>query len=405
MLLKNKKSKLNHQLQFLISCCQITHSIRNIEFINDYINKHNIDNNSPILNLSRHHGVFPIVYKNLNNLHSHSQIRLSNHFITQLKKDYMEMSKKNMLLSIELIRIMKLMEEHGMKVLAFKGPVLSQIAYGDITLRRYGDLDILIEKKYFRFLADKLLEGNFVPLYPIETFHGDKVMFNMNNDCPFYDTKRGVAVEIHWDFFRKLALPTNKFKPWKDTRTVTINGYKIQTLCPETHLLYHSLHGSKHVWERLEWIVDLDRFIRAIPDLDWDKILMMAKSMGAQKMFLLGIALSQRYFNTPLPDTILSLCTSAKLEPFITYVESEFNSDDPSPENSLVKLSKVVGLRDNFYYKMLTVLEFLFRPGINERRMIILPDALFWLYWPLRPLGMGWRFIVCRLMKLCGTAT
>jgi len=207
------------------------------------------------------------------------------------------------------------------------------------------------------------------------------------------------------DFFRKLALPTKRFTPWKDTVTVMINGKSIQTLSNETHLLYHSLHGAKHVWERLEWIVDIDRFIRAVPDIDWDKTLKMAKDMGAEKMFFSGIVLAQKYFHTPLPKHILVRCQSLKLEPFISYVESEFSSDDPSAEDSLAKLSKVMGLRDNFYYKALTLLEFMFRPGINERRMVILPDSLFWLYWLLRPVGMTYRFIFCRTMKLCKTDT
>ena len=116
---------------------------------------------------------------------------------------------------------------------------------------------------------------------------------------------------------------------------------------------------------------------------------------------LFAIALAQRYFQTPLPEKVILLCQNAKLESFIDYVESEFNSDDPSAEDSLAKLSKVIGLRDNLYYKTLTLLEFMFRPGINERRMLILPDSLFWLYWPLRPLGMIYRFIFCRMLKLC----
>ena len=51
-----------------------------------------------------------------------------------------------MLMSAELIRIMKLLEKNDIKALAFKGPVLSQMVYGDITLRQYVDLDVLIRK-------------------------------------------------------------------------------------------------------------------------------------------------------------------------------------------------------------------------------------------------------------------
>ena len=60
----------------------------------------------------------------------------------------------------ELIKVMKLFEENGVEYISFKGPVLSQLAYGDITLRQYVDLDILIKKEDLR-KADNLLKKEF----------------------------------------------------------------------------------------------------------------------------------------------------------------------------------------------------------------------------------------------------
>ena len=395
----NKKNKITLELRFLIACCQAEPTEDNIEFILQYIAENSYEDLQKLIPLAFYHGVLPLVYKSTKNLPSTLYPLPS--FISELKSHYQSIAKKNMLMSAELIQIIKLLKENNIEVLAFKGPALSKIAYSDITLRQFGDLDILVKKEDFKFLADKLLEKKFIPLFPIETFHEDKVMFEMNNDCPFYNRQRGIAIEIHWDFFRKLALPTKKFTPWEDTHSITINGSTIKTLSHETHLLYHSLHGAKHIWERLEWIVDIDRFIRSVPDLNWDRLLTMSKEMGAQKMFLSGIALSEKYFHTPLPKHITLLCKEVKLESFITYVESELNTLSPKSEESLTKLSKIIGLRDNIYYKTVTILEFLFRPGINERRTVILSNRWFWLYWFLRPIGMLWRFIFCKTMKLC----
>ena len=420
----NIKTNLSPELYFLIACCQADPSKDLALNAGTPVVKTKEECNA-LIGLAHQHGILPLVYKTLKRLSeeekmgnpvglavpnvygkSESATNETNpftHLLSDLKHFYMSIVQKNMLMTSELLRIMKLLEENNIEALAFKGPALAQMAYGDITLRQYGDLDILVHKKDFRNIASMMQEKGYSPHYPIETFTGDKVMFEMNNDCPFYDRNRGLAVEIHWDFFRKLALPTERFTPWENTITVTINGQTVQTLSPETHLLYHSLHGAKHVWERLEWIVDIDRFIRSTPTLNWDKTVTMAKGMGAEKMFFSGIALAQKYFHTPLPDDIRLRCQALELEPFIAYVESELGSDSPAAEGSLTKLSKVIGLRDNLYYKTMTLLAFLFRPGINERRSIILPDSLFWLYWLLRPVGMAYRFIFCRTMKLCKT--
>ena len=394
-------------LHFVIACCQSELSDEDIVLVCNVLHIQHIPYET-LLILAHQHGVLPLVYKTLKKLYEEEYlpyVPYTDTLITEAKDLYRAIAQKNMLMSAELIRIMKLFQANNIEALAFKGPALAQAAYGDITLRQYGDLDILIHRKDFRHIASLMQEKGYSPHYPIEIFAGDKVMFEMNNDCPFYDRNRGLAVEIHWDFFRKLALPTERFSPWENTETVMINGKDIRTLSSETHLLYHALHGAKHVWERLVWIVDIDRFIRSTPDLDWGKTIGMAKNMGAEKMFFSGLALAHNYFHTPLPDTILHRCQTLKLEPFIAYVGSELSSENPASEDSLAKLSKVIGLRDTLYSKTMTLLEFMFRPGINERRTVILPDSLFWLYWIIRPAGMAYRFIVCRMMKLCSSDT
>lgn len=408
----NKKSNIHTslcpELHFLIACCRVE---PDLEEIGKQLQA--ITNHQSLIATSMRHGVLPLVYKTLKNFNeqnhkllitNHQSLITNHHFLSELKSHYMSIVQRNMLMTAELTRIMQRLKEHNIDALAFKGPALAQIAYGDITLRNFSDLDVLIHRRDFRRAAELMLYDGFKPRYPIETFTGDKAMFEMNNDCPFYDQKRRISIEIHWDFFRKLALPTARFQPWYETENVTINGMEVRTLRKETHLLYHSLHGSKHIWERLCWVVDIDRFIRNVPGLNWDLIIDQARKLGALRMFLLGPALAKHFFSTPLPSQVEELCEQEDFSELIRFIIGEYEREDPAPEDSLVKLSKVIDLRDNLYYKTLTLLEFLFRPGINERRSMVLSDRWFWLYWPLRPLGMGYRFLFCRKLKLCSPA-
>lgn len=421
------KRHLSDELSFLLNCCQTNPSVEEIEFIHTSLLT---INHQSVIKLANQHSILPLVYKTLRKLHEnykdtesessmttqyHSELnpeshsfpnhQLFEHLLDDLKSMYSIIARRNILMTAELITLNKEAKARGINLLPFKGPLLAKIAYGDITLRQFSDLDILIARKYFRKFVPTMLDRGYNPYFPIETFSGDKVMFDMNNDCPFYDTDRGLTVEMHWDFFRKLALPTKNFDPWDKTQSITINNYDFNTMSHEKHLLYHSLHGSKHLWDRLGWIVDIDRFIRAIPSLEWETVLKKAEIMGAQKMFLLGVALAIRYFHTPVPQNISNLCKHSGLEPFITYVEAELNSDDSAPEDSLVKLGKVISLRDTAYHKTATLLGFIFQPGINERRTVILSDKMFWLYWLIRPVGMGYRLIFCRLLRLCASST
>jgi hypothetical protein len=67
-----------------------------------------------------------------------------------------EIAKTNMLMTAELIAVMKLLKDNEIEAIAFKGPTLSQMAYGDITLRQFSDLDILIDQKDI-YKASKIL--------------------------------------------------------------------------------------------------------------------------------------------------------------------------------------------------------------------------------------------------------
>ena len=399
----NSKSKSPFpELLFMVTCTHAACSAQEKELIIRILNHPTFDPHL-MLTLAFHHGVVPLVHRTLKQLKEEELLPTDPDIerITEtLKKHYISIVRKNMLMSAELVKLMRFFDSVNIKTLPFKGPALAQIAYGDITLRQFGDLDIFIKRQDFHTIAAEMQKRGYTPLYPIEEYAGDKVLFELNNDCPFYD-KRSLAVEIHWDFFKKLALPTVKLHPWEHTRTVTLNSHSFTTLSHETHLLYHSLHGSKHLWERFIWIVDIDRFIRNVPEIDWDKVLRMSEALGARKMFLLGPALAIHYLGTPLPKQIQHLCKEADLEAFISFVDSELHSRTPTPEESLVKWKKVIALRDTLYFKTATVLEFLLRPGINERRMIILPDKWFWIYWFLRPIGMVYRFIRYRILKLC----
>jgi len=149
---------LSPELKFLIDCCQTEPSENDITFILSYPST---INQQLLTNMALRHGILPLVYKIIKNLdsnHTESQsdsLRSSlnaehltlNAFLSKLKTQYMIIAQRNMLMSAELIRIMQLLEKNSIEALAFKGPALSQMAYGDITLRQYTDLDILVKKE------------------------------------------------------------------------------------------------------------------------------------------------------------------------------------------------------------------------------------------------------------------
>jgi len=219
-----------------------------------------------------------------------------------------------MLMSAELLRIMKLLESNGIEALVFKGPALAQMAYGDITMRQFGDLDVFVHREDIVNISNILSNDRYAPRVDKKYF-SNNAFLDVSSDCQFFNDKQSILVEIHWTVFRKAFLKKmQKIDLWDKPSKVSINHYDVETFGTEALLLYLCMHGSKHTWERLGWIVDIDRLVRVSSDIDWDKVYKLAEQANDTTMLELGLLLTARLFRTPVPQKLIdSLGTNRKI--------------------------------------------------------------------------------------------
>ena len=138
--MKNREENiptLSDELKFLVACCKTKQCKEDRVFIIDHIAERLKSNTLTLISLADKHGILPLVYKSIKEIAAQNENAIPPAFLAELKALYMRISQRNMLMSAELIRIMKLLKENNIEALAFKGPTLSQMAYGDITLRQY----------------------------------------------------------------------------------------------------------------------------------------------------------------------------------------------------------------------------------------------------------------------------
>ena len=93
----------------------------------------------------------------------------------ELKTANTNIVKDNMLMTSELIKVMNLLELNNIKAISFKGPVLSQMAYGNIALRQFVDLDILVEEKSLEKVSSILLENNYEEEYKLQNYQKENL--------------------------------------------------------------------------------------------------------------------------------------------------------------------------------------------------------------------------------------
>jgi hypothetical protein len=368
-------------------------------FIRDYLARLLASDIRHLTALASRHGILPLVYRTLKRVareHSSLLSPLSSLelLLSGLQSAYRAIARRNMLMSAELIRLVELLEGHGIGVLAFKGPVLAQMAFGDITLRQYGDLDILIHPDDISRTIDLLNPEEYIP--EIHLKEGTKeTFFKCVNVIGLHKKSTGVRIEIHWELLSKnYAVIWKEKSLWSTRESIWINNKEIPILSVEQHLLYLCIHGAKHLFERLEWICDIDRIVRARADIDWQNLFDEAQKMGTRRMLYLGLALCQNFFGLKLPEMITEKIRHDKAVPGLISKIIEIHFSETSYEGrDYHSFGLLWGMRENFSDQLRFAGSGLFAPKFDDFIFLQLPEKLSFLYPLIRPYRLMTKYI------------
>src|SRR5919106_2146164 len=101
------------------------------------------------------HGLVPLLQKSL----AGAAVDLvPGHFLARLKRESVANSQSVLHLIGKQLKAYRLLKDNGIPVAIFKGAVLAQMAYGEVSLRQAGDIDMLIGREHFA-TAKSLLES------------------------------------------------------------------------------------------------------------------------------------------------------------------------------------------------------------------------------------------------------
>ncbi|HEY2472019.1 MAG TPA: nucleotidyltransferase family protein [Terracidiphilus sp.] len=330
---------------------------------------------------ARRHGVVPMLYARLA-----ANEQLVPPEALKLARDAFERNALHCMTNAEeLLKILRAFDETGIRAMPFKGIVLGASAYGDMTARAAGDLDILIHYDDL-MRATSMLQGRGYELKSKVLEDGSPAVEDYF-EFPFKRASDGMVLELRW----RLELTQSRYRHdlgidwvWPRRRTAKIAGADVPNLDPVTTLLVLCMHGSKHVWSRLVWVCDVAKLLGSEPGLDWDLAQREAKQVGLWPCLALGVLLARRLIGCEVPSDVLrrfeSNRTMRKLAEF--FDENLLEEPGKMPEGWIPYNLKVLGIRD----QVGVVLSPAFlRPNARDRALVKLPKALEPLYYVIRP--------------------
>lgn len=350
--------------------------------------------------LARWHGVAPLV------AHALDRADLEDAGVvarTELLKDFRHNTLHAARLSMELLRVIRLLEGRGIPSAPFKGAAIAASAYGNVWLRQFSDIDLLVPPEHAVEARRALEESGYRPTQPMTPRQEAEHVRASPFAYSFSLVREGghMAIDLHWRLSEcgHPAFPRRLSEPWGRLVERRLGEARVRTFDPEDTLLLLSAHAAKHGWERLRWIGDIAWHAEARPAPDWTAALATAVESGpiAERTLLVSLALVERLLGTALPAAARERIAR---DPVTREIAAETAADldrmsDEWPlwrprgfrsDALFLRMAQTPGRKARYFLRFCVYR--VAAPDAKDRAATALPARLSFLYYLLRPVRL-----------------
>ncbi|MFT5964458.1 MAG: hypothetical protein ACI9L6_001196 [Flavobacterium sp.] len=280
-------------------------------------------------------------------------------------KDFLQEKLGHLKMVKHFIAITDLLLQNEIPFTCLKGPLLSQHIYNDPTVRYSKDIDILIDKnqldttvQFFLNNGYDFTEGNFWPKNKVQ----QGLLIDHHHHLSFFNKEINFCVEVHWILMHNIPISQKKMKiiVADNLTEMSFSGRRFTVLNREFQLLFLLLHGSRHGWERLKWLVDIYEY--PIDKIDTTAFNKLVKELNAERIIGQTNFLLHNFFNAELPSSI----HQQHNEQFNHFALDFINSKDIIPQvqykKSHIHLYYYL-MFPAFAYRFKILFKILFNPG------------------------------------------
>jgi hypothetical protein len=275
---------------------------------------------SELLRVAIPHGVLPLLSRNLSTLAASVVPPIT---LAQLQLHARQVAKRNRQQSVELVKILSALAREGIRMLPFKGPALAITAYRDIGARESHDLDLWVDPSQVARAYEWFRESGYHPVKHVVGVAQEVSNF-ADGHGEFFNPDRQVLIEI-----RSQLEPSEDsdfdpaFEPvWNRRGNATLDQLQIPVFGIEDLILGLAVHGSKHRWRRLNWVVDVAAMISAHPGIDWEGMLLRAREWHCRRRLLTAVTLASAFYGVVLPPLYIRAARDFAVRSAVSHIRS-----------------------------------------------------------------------------------
>lgn len=244
-----------------------------------------------LVRLARYHKVSPLLYKSLGQL---SRSAVPDSIMKEINLESKLRTVRNLFMTRELINVVADLQQVGITVIPFKGPVLAHAAYGDLSLRSAADLDIWVHPSRSKEVQDWLETKGF------------ELKQSLPWECLLRNAQTKIDIDLH-KHLTPVQFPINlSFNDVANRlQSLELAGKEVKQLSPEDTLIVQCIGWCKDAWgwsAKLSQLCDIAELLRSHPNLDWEYIEQTNQKLDTHYIVSLPLSLAHDWLDSPLPS-------------------------------------------------------------------------------------------------------
>ena len=339
--------------------------------------------------LAQAHGLLPVVHERLLETSAVVPGAIRDH----VREAVAQNARQALWLTQLLFDVSDLFRRHGIQAIPYKGPVLAQRLYGNVSARQYSDIDILVDATEVPRARALLEKAGFITDLQLSK-REEQAYIAVGYEYTFHSLKNPNVLEVQWRVLpRYWAVDFETENFFQRLQHVDMGGKSMPTLGNEDLLLVLCAHAAKHAWSKLSWIRDVAELSQA-PDLDWERVLREAERLGIQRIVCTPFRLPKELLHTPVPPAVQRMIDTDPAGKRMADQTCRNLQAGAEPDlESLAYFRCMTQLRERrldrlrFWWRLATT------PGAGEWSLLRLPDFLFPLYRSVRVARLGARLM------------
>lgn len=279
------------EIELLLKCVQPRHDREDLDSIKSIGGGGKLDW-AYLIHAAEVHRVAPLFYWRLNSI---DPTLAPKAVMKHLQLCFCANAARNKYLTEELVAILESLELAVVPAIAYKGPVLAALIYGNVALRVFADLDVLVNKVDIR-RSEELLAAHGYHLDHIPRYARERTLIKEGKPIQ-------LQVDLHWGLTGwSEPFPVDLKSWWARVEPVQVGSTIINSFSPSDLVLYLCTHSSNS----LAWIADLAGLLSLPRKMDFDELFTEARKLRVRRMLFVGLHLS-RMLGIVIPDHVLQV--------------------------------------------------------------------------------------------------